>query len=738
MSGTINRRKFLKMMGWGGVGGAALTGCDLPTTVTLEEGKEEVVSYLMPEEFVIPGVGVWYASTCTQCAGGCGLHGRVREGRVLKLEGNPHSDINNGNTCMMGQAGVQAHYNPDRIQTPMLRQGGNLVKTSWKDALDLINKKVSEAGADKVAWVTGTISGHQMALLNNHMSAFGIKSHYVQEWVNNAVWKAVSRDMLGDANAKLNIAGAKAILNFGADFLASWGSSPVYMAGEYAKFRLQKPRGVLVSVEAKMSLTGGNSDMWVPAEPGSEAIVALGVANILIGSHGKDASMLSDQDKALIGKFDAARVSKESGVSADQLNKIAKVLASHSPSLVLAGAGVEAQKDGYNSVAAIMLLNRLLGNIGQTITPSGKFPFEQLVAKTGNTADIAKFAKDANDKKIAVAFITGSNPLFTAPASLKMKDALGAIGFKVSLSMFMDETTSQADLVLPLASYLEDWGTHVAAIQGEHGAISVQQPLMEPLYPETKGFGDILLAMLKAGNKEEYKQYADYYAYLRHAFSSMPDAYKAAGASDETAWQTALQTGIISVSSTATQLSNNQVDIHEPKLDEANAQYPLHLLPTARLGMWDGRHANLPWLQEAPDQISKVVWGSWAEIHPETAAKFGIKKGDMIKVSSAHGDITVQAVVIHSVHKDVIAIPMGQGHSEYGRFASNVGVNPMQLVSPDSETKTGELAMYSTRVNVAKTGKNEVLVRLGSSDSQMGRRFVRTISAKQLGRTEGA
>ena len=99
MSGKMNRRNFLKTMGWGSAG-AALTGCDLPSTVTLEEGKEEVVSYLMPEEYVIPGVGVWYASTCTQCSAGCAIHGRVREGRVLKLEGNPDASLNNGKLCM--------------------------------------------------------------------------------------------------------------------------------------------------------------------------------------------------------------------------------------------------------------------------------------------------------------------------------------------------------------------------------------------------------------------------------------------------------------------------------------------------------------------------------------------------------------------------------------------------------------------------------------------------------------
>jgi len=133
MSGKLNRRSFMKMMGWGGVG-TALAGCDMPSTVTLEEGVEDVVSYLSPEEYVIPGVGVWYASTCTQCAAGCGIHGRVREGRVLKLEGNPESPVNKGKLCLMGQAGVQGHYNPDRITTPLLRSDGSLSPVSWEKA----------------------------------------------------------------------------------------------------------------------------------------------------------------------------------------------------------------------------------------------------------------------------------------------------------------------------------------------------------------------------------------------------------------------------------------------------------------------------------------------------------------------------------------------------------------------------------------------------------------------------
>jgi len=639
---------------------------------------------------------------------------------------------------MMGQGGIQGHYSPDRIKTPMMRENGQLVKVGWDKAMAAINAKTASVAPNKLAWFTQTVSGHQRTLIGNHLQATGSTKHYAHEMINDAVWRAVSKDVLGDANPKLRIDKAQIILSFGADFLGTWGSSPVHFAGQYAKFRTQKKRGVLIQIEPKMTLTGGNADLWLAVEPGSEAVIALGIANILVGSHGKDASGLSESAKALITRHTAALVQKQTGISEDKLTKIAAMLAQRSPSLVLAGAPVEGQKNAYQSVLAIMTLNQILGNIGQTLESSGQFPFEQMMPKQGGTADLMAFSKEAAAGNIDVAFFYGANPVFTAPDSLKLKESLGKIALKVVISQFPDETTAMADIVLPVSSYLEDWGTHVSAHQSEQTTISMQQPLMNQMYSETKGFGDIVLSLLKASKQEEYKQYADYYAYLRHSYSSMPAEYKTAGATEEQAWQSALQKGVIPIAAPAQALASNMVEITAPEMDAANQQFPLHLAPSTRLGMWDGRHANIPWLQEAPDQISKIVWDSWAELHPDTAYKLGINMGDKIKVTSAHGEITLQAVLIKSIHKDVISVPVGQGHDNYGQFATGVGVNPMKLLAPNTDTKTGELAMYSTRVNVTNTKTNEVVVKMGGSDTQMGRRFVRTISAEKLNRTEGA
>jgi molybdopterin-containing oxidoreductase family iron-sulfur binding subunit len=134
-----------------------------------------------------------------------------------------------------------------------------------------------------------------------------------------------------------------------------------------------------------------------------------------------------------------------------------------------------------------------------------------------------------------------------------------------------------------------------------------------------------------------------------------------------------------------------------------------------------------------------VVWDSWAELHPSTAAKLGIKQDDIIEISSEQGSIKVKAYLFKGVHPDVVAVPMGQGHEAYGRYAKGRGVNVLKILSPVTDAKTGELALYATRVKLANTGKNAPLVIEGrGNNSQRGRKLVVTISADQFRKTEGA
>jgi molybdopterin-containing oxidoreductase family iron-sulfur binding subunit len=339
-----------------------------------------------------------------------------------------------------------------------------------------------------------------------------------------------------------------------------------------------------------------------------------------------------------------------------------------------------------------------------------------------------------------VVFFHGTNPVYTAPAYLKLGEHLQNIPFKVAFSMFPDDTTQAADMVLPISSSVEDWGTHVAAYQPEQAVITVQQPLMERLSGGTLSFGNLLLTLLKTRDANGYGAWDDYYAYLKNAFVALPNEFKGEVASDEEFWNQTLQVGQLKVTaSSAAPVQVNAVEITLPEIPALDEKYPMHLVLSAQLGLWDGRHANLPWIQEAPDQITKVVWDSWAELHPSTAAKLGVEQGDIMEIASEQGVMTVKAIIYKGVHPDVVAVPMGQGHEDYGRYARGVGVNPLKILNPIVDAKTGELALYATRVKVTGSGTSGQLVVEGHGNtSQLGRKLAGTIPAEQFRSTEGA
>jgi anaerobic selenocysteine-containing dehydrogenase len=741
----MRRRDFLKVMGWSGAS-VALAACDQPSYVASREGRENVVPYVVPEEFVVPGIGVYYASTCLQCPSGCGTHTRVREGRALKMEGNPQSPLNRGKLCAMGQAAVQTHYNPDRLTKPQIRKGDRYEYISWDDALKLLREKVgSDSGlrGDRLAWVTDTISGHQAVLLAAFMESVGSSHHYVHETVNDSVWRAVCRDTLGEENPRLRLEKARVILSFGADFIGTWGT-PVGNAVRYAEFRTS-PRGMLIQAEPKMTVTGANADLWVPVRPGAEGVLALGIANVLAAKHGRDLSALPGEVRSQIASYAPQKAAEITGTPEQYIIKIADVLNERSPSLVLAGASAEGHESGYDSAAAAMTLNLILGNVGKTIESGSGFPFPQLLPKSGDTRSLVDFANALSENRYDVVFFKGANPVFSAPPGLKLRERLASVPFKVALTAFEDETSRQADLVLPLYSALEDWGTHVPAAQPERMFISIQQPVMDPLYPETRGFGDVLLQLLKMRNDKAYSGFEDYYAYLRHAFAALPASIKG-GADDKAFWNAVLQKGVLEVGAgSGAPLKARPVSftVAEPP---RNDRQPYFLLASASPVMWDGRHANVPWLQELPDPISKAVWDSWAEMHPSTAKKLGVRTGDIISLTSDHGSIQTRVYVYKGMHPDAIAIPLGQGHEVYGRYAKGRGVNPLSIVGVATDKKTGQLAHHGTPVAAAvvyrrpdrvETAGTDRLVQMGGSESQLGRKLVATVTADRYERTEG-
>lgn len=131
----VKRREFLKVLGATGAA-ATLVGCASDTV-------EKLIPYVASPDNTVPGVSSFYATTCRECAAGCGLVVENRDGRAIKAEGNPDHPVNHGALCARGQAGLQGIYNPDRFRGPMIRQGGALVATSWDTALGTLHAKLN-------------------------------------------------------------------------------------------------------------------------------------------------------------------------------------------------------------------------------------------------------------------------------------------------------------------------------------------------------------------------------------------------------------------------------------------------------------------------------------------------------------------------------------------------------------------------------------------------------------------
>jgi molybdopterin-containing oxidoreductase family iron-sulfur binding subunit len=417
-------------------------------------------------------------------------------------------------------------------------------------------------------------------------------------------------------------------------------------------------------------------------------------------------------------------------VSVEQIDKLVALLKSHNPSLVIAGGAAEGFAHGSQNAAAINLLNQALGNVGKTVTAAPQVPFPQMAPAVGNSAVLKRFGDDLGAGKYKVVFNYAANPVFNAPASMKLKDKLAKAGFKVAFAHYLDETALQADLVLPLDSALEDWGTSVPEYLAEDAQINVLQPLMEKLHANTRGFGDIMLALLKQRQPDEYKKFEDYYAYLRGAMLQNKAALGGEGKDDDEFWNDVLGKGLLKVSGSASALSSGgAAGLTLPEPTAADAQYPLQLIPGVSASLRDGRHTNQPWLQESPDPLTTIVWDSWVEIHPKKAAELGIVEGDIIEVTSKSGSVKAQAYLFPGIHPDVVSIPLGRGHEAMGRYAKGYGVNPAQIFDEVYDKETGELATHETRVKISKTGQRVIVIKDEgpAGGKQMGKKIAMSL-----------
>jgi anaerobic selenocysteine-containing dehydrogenase len=731
----MDRRQFIKVTAASSAT-ATLAGCGNP---------ELHLARFIPEEDLIPGIATWKPSICPLCSAGCGVLVRVMQGEAevvrngqtgllkmglaKKLEGNPAHPISQGKLCARGQASIQITYHPDRIKNPLKRSGqrgaSQFKEVTWDEALaDLKSQldNLASAGDQKsLGFLSKPIRGQRQVLISKFLSGYGAPAPVEFEFFQNDVLRQANLRSFGHEQLPtIDLANSKYVISFAADFLGTW-NSPVSQNIGYGQMRQGQPgsRAKLVQAEARMSQTGANADEWVAIKPATAGVLALGLAHVLMKMPGYKASPAVAKAGAQIDgwsaglpSFSPADVEKITGVSADRIQRLAQELSQHAPAVALIGAPPLALTNGMFNALAVNALNAVLGSVGQP----GGIQFMPEVPGTPRPPQRVAFQKwasdilDASKSPVQVLMLYEANPVFATPPAWKVKDALNKIPYIVSFGNFFDETSSLADLILPDHSFLESWVDHTPEAGATVAVASVAGPVMHPLH-NTRSMPDVLLDVSRSLSKPIAPALPQTYQdILQASFSAIP-APKPKSADEQPAdvWTTAQQQGgwwgeVSGKNETAAPpaSSSKAVAYAEPRFDGAANQYPFNFLPYASQQFLDGSAAHLPWLQELPDVMTTAMWTSWVEINPKTAEKLGINTGDLVEVTSSQGAVRSPAVVSPGIAPDLIAMPVGQGHQNFTRYASGRGANPISILAPISESETGSLAWAATRVKVAK------------------------------------
>ncbi|HET6837399.1 MAG TPA: molybdopterin-dependent oxidoreductase [Gemmatimonadales bacterium] len=701
---NIDRRRFLTVLGVSGGGAVALSGCST-------DKVERLIPYLVQAEDQVPGVATWYASSCTECPSGCGVHVRTREGRAVKLEGNPEHPINQGKLCSRGQAALQGLYNPGRIKGPMARGGdGKLQEITWDDAIARLAAKLGGAGS-RVAAISGAGRGTFSDLLADWMGALGGRVVRYEPFGSEPM-RAANRQVFGvDQLATHDFAKARHIVSFGADFLESWPGSIEHQRG-FAQSHGFNAGGVakFVYLAPRRDLTGLNADEWHPVRPGSEAALALTMANLVLGERGGEAALRNG-----LASYTPELAARETGLPAATIQRLAREFAAARPSLAVAG-GVGNQNAGAVELcAAVNLLNYAAGNVGQTV----QFGADPEVGDGYGALDTLLKAVDGG--QVAVLLVHDANPAFTLPRSSRFAERMQKVGFKVSTSMYLDETAALCDLLLPQHHALERWDD----LRPRAGVYNLMQPVMEPVF-NTLPAGEVLLRTAKkmGGALAARFTAATYQAHLQSRWQAL--ATQRREADFPAFWHAAVQRGGVFGDAPPTRVSlatgAAQAKYSRPTF-EGNGEYVLTPYPHAML--YDGRGANKPWLLENADPVTKITWHSWVEVHPDTARALDVRNGEVLRITSPHGSVEAPVYVYPGVHPGVVAMPLGLGHTAYGEFARGRGVNPLDLVAAPA----GPFLPYtSTRVSLAKTGEYKELATIEGTPRQLGRGIAETIS----------
>jgi molybdopterin-containing oxidoreductase family iron-sulfur binding subunit len=618
-----HRRGFLKAAGFS-FASALLAGCRGPVT--------KAVPLLDQPDGIAAGRAQHYATVCSACPAGCGVVAKSRDGRPVKLEGNPAHPVSRGGLCAIGQASILSVYDSLRFRGPLV--GGK--PATWQQADRELSQRFEAIRQAKGA----------VRLLSGTMNQPTLR-HWTGEFLNSfsgarhVIYDAFSSSAILDAHEETHgrrllpryrFDRADVIVAVDADFLGTW-ISPVEFSRGYSEVRdVERGQGMAyhVQFESRLSVTGSKADERVVLAPGELPQVLTALARRIAARAG--------------AAFPAA-----SGEESDtrRMDAVASRLwEARGRSLLVCGLQDRAAQVFTNYV------NHLLGNYGATVDVERGSNQRQ-----GDDRELERLLEELAGGKVAALVLAGANPLADLPGGAALERSVRAVPLVVSLSSRPDETSSLADYICPDRDPLESWSDSEAV----NGVVSVSQPLINPL-ADTRAAAESLATW--CGKP------APIYELVRATWRGEIHPRSAAQGSFEAFWRQAVHDGFTEVSPVARPVKPFAVaPLRAPESQPAGG-LALVLYPKTAIG--DGRHADNPWLQELPDPITKATWDNYACMAPALARKLGVREGDVVRLESEAAGLELPALIQPGQDPSTIAVAIGYGRQASARFA-NVG-----------------------------------------------------------------
>jgi thiosulfate reductase / polysulfide reductase chain A len=723
MPNTLSRRDFLKLSA---AGAAALAvGAMLPPRVAQAVRQAGLIT--------AQGDG-YIPSMCEMCVWRCGLLAKIKDGRVVKLEGNPEHPHSLGHLCPRGQSGLMNTYDPDRVLTPLIRVGqrgeGKFRKASWEEALDLVAKNMLDIKQKygPEAMIFSSTHNLSQVQFENLLNAFGSPNYGTQRSLcfNAMIVSNLMTYGMEEPDRKYDH--VKYILLTGRNLMEAISTS------ETSALSKAIDQGVkVVYLDPRFTKTAAKASEWLPIRPGTDLAFHLALLNVIISEHLYNASYVAkytdgfEKLSASIGQYPPEWAAGITGIDAEVIRRIAREFAA-AGRFALAHNGWRTSNfvNSFQTERAIAILNALVGNWGSTLFPAAgeesgilgspsqppyprlsaqrldgvpwKYPFVPL--KIGVFQELREAVLSGTPYQAHGWFIARQNPAMSLPDRGRTLEAFGKMDFITTIDILMNDTSWFSDVVLPEASYLERYDPlNIVADKA-----FLRQPVIEP-----QGQGKSALWIYKELGTRlglgDFFNYTDEEDYLKQQLAplgvSLDDVRQKGYVQlpgegpdfSEPNWNTP-STKIEIFSSTLDKGNFPGVPQWEQPPQPAEGQFYLLTGKVAQSTQFGSQNNQL--LHKYSDEPR--LW-----MNANVAAERGLQDGDWVEVTSAAGKVHIQLLATQAIRPDCVYLTPGYGHLSKGlTTAYGIGASDSVLHLTFTDPISGGQALSQTFVSVTK------------------------------------